>query len=165
MLESPTGHPASRRALALLVVRLDEPWSIDRLARALGLSSRTLYRVLRRDFGVSPMSLLRRVRLARARSELETPGPEATVTNVALDCGFTHLGRFSQEYARQFGELPSETLWRGRRRLMASGAEARRRRPLSPESGRLVPAASRGWSDTPRLPVAGIGWPAAPSGG
>ena len=111
----PTQSP-SRRAPDLLMDRLHEPWSVDRLASALGLSTRTLHRVVRREFGVSPMLLLRKARLAQARSELDAPGPGATVTTVALDCGFTHLGRFAQEYARQFGEPPSETLRRARRR-------------------------------------------------
>ena len=111
----PTPSP-SRRAPDLLMDRLHEPWSVDRLASALGLSTRTLHRVVRREFGVSPMLLLRKARLAQARAELDAPGPGATVTTVALDCGFTHLGRFAQEYARQFGEPPSETLRRARRR-------------------------------------------------
>ena len=113
----PLASPSpSRRAADLLMDQLHEPWSVDRLASALGLSSRTLHRVVRREFGVSPMLLLRQARLAQARSELGAPGPGTTVTRVALDCGFTHLGRFSQEYARQFGEPPSETLRRARRR-------------------------------------------------
>ena len=116
MLDSQTNDSASRRASDLLTDRLYEPWSVDRLASALGLSPRTLHRVVRREFGVSPMLLLRKARLAQARSELDAPGPGATVTTVALDCGFTHLGRFAQEYARQFGEPPSETLRRARRR-------------------------------------------------
>jgi transcriptional regulator GlxA family with amidase domain len=106
----------SRRASDLLIDRLDEPWSVDRLASALGFSSRTLHRVVRRELGVSPMLLLRRVRLAQARADLEAPAPGTTVTDVAFDCGFAHLGRFAGEYARQFGEPPSETLRRARRR-------------------------------------------------
>jgi AraC-like DNA-binding protein len=34
------------------------------------------------------------------------------ITTVALDHGFTHLGRFSSHYYRQYGELPSATLKR-----------------------------------------------------
>jgi len=33
----------------------------------------------------------------------------AGVTKVALDCGFSHLGRFAAQYRAQFGELPSQT--------------------------------------------------------
>jgi transcriptional regulator GlxA family with amidase domain len=69
------------------------------------------------------MSLLRRTRLLEARAELEAAPPGATVTRVALDCGFTHLGRFSQEYVRRFGERPSETLQRARGRRSTSARE------------------------------------------
>jgi AraC-like DNA-binding protein len=35
---------------------------------------------------------------------------ESTVTQVALDNGFTHLGRFSVAFHQRFGETPSERL-------------------------------------------------------
>lgn len=38
----------------------------------------------------------------------------ATVTTVALDYGFTHLGRFSEFYKATFGVPPSESLRAGR---------------------------------------------------
>ena len=57
--------------------------------------------------------------MAEARAMLEAARPGATVTRVAHDCGLAHLGRFSQEYARHFGESPSETLRRARRRAAA----------------------------------------------
>jgi AraC-like DNA-binding protein len=37
-----------------------------------------------------------------------------SVTEVALDHGFLHLGRFSEAYRKRFGELPSQT-WRRQR--------------------------------------------------
>jgi transcriptional regulator GlxA family with amidase domain len=117
-------HSAAERALQVLTIHPDEPWSVRRLAEALGLSPRTLHRTVRGEAGLPPMSLLRRARLVRARSALNAPHPEATVTRVALDCGFTHLGRFSSAYRRHFGELPSQTLARsvgGRERLPAPG--------------------------------------------
>lgn len=112
MVDPRASSPASRRVLDVLMDRLYEPWSVGRLARTLGLSSRTLYRAVRRELGASPMALLRRARLAQARFRLASPEPGATVSTVALDCGFTHLGRFASQYKRLFGELPSETLRR-----------------------------------------------------
>jgi len=116
--ESPVSP--SRRVAELLADRLHEPWSIDRLSQVLGLSSRTLHRVVQRELGVSPMQLLRRVRLAQARADLEAAQADTSVTRVAYDCGFTHLGRFSGDYARQYGESPSHTLRRGQQRRLDS---------------------------------------------
>lgn len=100
----------------LLFDRLSEPWSVDRLAATVGLSSRTLHRVLRREIGLSPMSLLKQVRLDQAKADLEAADSRTTVTGVAYDCGFAHLGRFAVEYGRRFGESPSQTLRRARAR-------------------------------------------------
>jgi AraC-like DNA-binding protein len=36
------------------------------------------------------------------------------VTDIALDWGFCHFSRFSQEYRRLFGETPGKTLQRAR---------------------------------------------------
>jgi AraC-like DNA-binding protein len=46
---------------------------------------------------------------------LEAATPAATVTEVATECGFFHLGRFSARYRQAFGEVPSSTLARRRR--------------------------------------------------
>jgi AraC-like DNA-binding protein len=80
------------------------------------------------------MAVLRKKRLAQARADLAAAAPGTTVTSVALDCGFTHLGRFSLDYAKEFGEPPSETLRRARRTRAASAfgrAESRCEAPLS----------------------------------
>jgi transcriptional regulator GlxA family with amidase domain len=119
MSTPPVASRAPRGVSDFVVDRLREPWSLGGLASTLGLSSRTLNRLTRREAGVPPMVLLRRVRLEQARSELEAPTPRTSVTNVALDCGFNHLGRFSVDYARRYGEPPSETLRRARRRVAA----------------------------------------------
>jgi AraC-like DNA-binding protein len=57
------------------------------------------------------------MRLERARERLLSAGPADTVTTIALDCGIAHLGRFPAAYRIAFGELPTETLARTRRRL------------------------------------------------
>ncbi len=113
--------PSAHRALALMVNSMDEPPSVARLAQESGLSKRTLHRVVRREFGLPPMALSRRIRLLEVRVELEAPSPETTVTVAAFRWGFTHLGRFAGEYAREFGERPSETL----RRAREAGAQRR----------------------------------------
>jgi len=95
--------------------RLGEAMSVQRVARASGLSTRTLYRLFQRAHGTSPVALRRRARLASAHADLQRPKGGTTVTLVALRWGFAHLGRFASDYARVFGESPSATLRRARR--------------------------------------------------
>jgi len=42
------------------------------------------------------------------------PVADVTVADVAAAVGSTHLGRFADEYRQHVGELPSQTLARGR---------------------------------------------------
>lgn len=110
----------ARRALDLMARSMDAPLSMARLATASGLSKRTLHRVVRRELGLPPIALSRRLRLREVRAQLCSPGPSTTVTGAAFRWGFTHLGRFAGEYAREFGERPSQTLQRARRRRSAA---------------------------------------------
>lgn len=55
------------------------------------------------------------------RQMLESSAGLRNVTEAALEFGFSHLGRFAAEYRGLFGELPSETLARRRRRSAAPG--------------------------------------------
>jgi transcriptional regulator GlxA family with amidase domain len=113
--------PPARRALALMVNSMDEPLSVARLATAVGLSKRTLHRVVSREFGMPPIALSRRMRLREVHAALQAPTPATTVTGAAFRWGFTHLGRFAGEYARAFGERPSDTLQRAKRERSTTG--------------------------------------------
>ena len=84
---------------------------LDDLVAASGVSKRSLHAGFRRYYGVPPMIYLRNVRLDLARLKLSgAGGGGATVTDIALDCGFTHLSKFARAYSERFGELPSQTL-------------------------------------------------------
>lgn len=98
---------AERYAMA----RLCAPLSLEDLALAAGVSSRTLHLYCKRRFGVGPMVWLRQMRLDAARQKL-CSGQDCKITDVAMDHGFGHLGRFSSYYQQRFGELPRETAGR-----------------------------------------------------
>lgn len=85
------------------------------LAAAAGVSSRTLQRRLRSALGTRPGALARRLRLAAARETLMA-GEVTSVTEVALQHGFSNQGRFAAEYGAAFGEPPSATLRAARAR-------------------------------------------------
>ena len=92
---------------------LDQPVSLAELCSVTNVSERTLRRAFMEVVGLSPIAFLKAIRLNRTRADLEQASPsKATVTSIATRSGFVHLSRFSQEYGRFFGELPSETLRR-----------------------------------------------------
>ena len=80
-------------------------------AIAAGVNARTLQGAFQRGHGTSVMALVRERRLERTQAQLQAADPDAaSVTAIALDNGFAHLGRFSAAYRQRFGEYPSETL-------------------------------------------------------
>ncbi|MEU6148248.1 AraC family transcriptional regulator [Streptomyces sp. NPDC047081] len=107
-------RPLLTKARALIDSTAPSP---EEVAAALGLSPRALGTEFRREFGVPLRSYVRTVRLKRVREALLTADPSsgATVTHLALNHGFTHLGRFSVEYRETFGESPSSSLRRAPR--------------------------------------------------
>ena len=62
------------------------------------------------------MQYLKLVRLERVRTRLLKDGPTAQISSIAMSEGFGHLGHFSADYKRAYGESPSQTA-----RLSAQG--------------------------------------------
>lgn len=99
------------QACALMLARCEHPPSMLEVCRAVGASRRKLNYCFQEVLGQSPVKYLRAVRLNGARRALREGA--ASVQDAAARWGFWHLGQFAQDYRRQFGELPSQTL-RGR---------------------------------------------------
>ena len=99
-----------QRANRYLDRRLGDRVSIADLCAATGTAERTLHHVFHGQYGLPPMAYLKHLRLNRAREEMLRSGGSDSVTEIALRCGFSHLGRFSADYRRLFGELPSHAL-------------------------------------------------------
>lgn len=80
------------------------------LQRLAGVSKSKLYDEFQHHYGTSPLSFLRRYRLQQIYKTLNTStNKNVSISKLAFDWGFNHLGRFSQEYREEFGENPSET--------------------------------------------------------
>ncbi len=57
------------------------------------------------------MAFMKQRRLEMVRGQLLTARDEGkTVTGIAIEHNFFHLGQFSVDYRKIFGESPSETL-------------------------------------------------------
>jgi len=99
-----------RRAVDYIEANLEQPITVADLVEATGVAGRTLFMHFKNFKGVSPMRYLRNARLKLARQALLQAGPEASVTQIATNLGFTHMGRFSIYYREFFGESPAQTL-------------------------------------------------------
>lgn len=100
-----------RRVEEYLREHVGEPVCADQLAMIAGVSLRSLYAGFRDHCGVSPLQYLRNLRLDRARQAL-LDEPDSNIACVALRWGFGHLGRFSADYRKRFGESPSQSVRR-----------------------------------------------------
>lgn len=95
---------------AWIDVHLAEPLTLGRLCEQAGVGARSLQKAFLARRGMSPMRHVAERRFAAARQRLRQATPGDTVTAVALDCGFDHMGRFAVGYRQLFGESPSQTL-------------------------------------------------------
>ena len=72
---------------------------------------RALQHALRRYRETTPTALLQQVRLERAHIQLVVSDSRtASVSMIARQWGFVHLGRFAGNYRTRYGETPGETL-------------------------------------------------------
>jgi AraC-like DNA-binding protein len=110
-----------RKAEEFIYKHLAKPITLEDIANAAGVPSRTLLESFRRFRNVSPIRHLRDVRLDKARTLLLTRGAERRVAEIAAECGFAHLSRFAQDYQARFGENPSKSAARAKqvKRLQA----------------------------------------------
>jgi transcriptional regulator GlxA family with amidase domain len=101
------GPPYLARAIEYIEAHLAERITLGDLARASGRSARAVDAAFRDHLGASPMTHVRNLRLERVRAALLASRQKTSV--IALNAGFTHLGRFAAAYRERFGELPSAT--------------------------------------------------------
>ena len=101
----------ARRARSYIEDHLVETIRLEDLCSEVGVSLRTLQRCFSTHFQTCPVAYIKARRLNRARRELVSTDPRSSsVTRIALDNGFAHLGRFSVDYGAHFGESPHQTL-------------------------------------------------------
>jgi len=106
------------------------------LAATIGVSERALRAKFAEAVGMSPTRYLRQRRLAMAYHALLEANPKmTTVTKIALDYGFSELGRFAVAYRELFGESPSATL----RRAVGQGQGRPSVMPLQTKSVGIAP--------------------------
>jgi AraC-like DNA-binding protein len=120
--ETPLRLPTSTDPLIAAVIAYTEDHvqrvSATEVARAVGVSERTLRRKFLADTGISWHGYLRQSRLLRAMTMLA--GKEPTVLDVAIAVGFGSLSAFTRAFTSSTGESPTTY----RRRVTAPPADS-----------------------------------------
>jgi AraC-like DNA-binding protein len=111
------GPALPRRRMAVERVRrfihehLAETLTLADLCRHAHLQARSLEYGFRDLVGLSPFKYIKMLRLGEVRRRLQTSSAsQLSVSEAALDCGFSHLSQFAADYKRMVLESPSATL-------------------------------------------------------
>ncbi len=93
-------------ATTLMEANIEEPLSLEEVARLLNISRRQLERLFKKNLDCSPSRYYLKLRLGRARQLLKQTS--LTVIEIASICGFVSTPHFSKCYRTLLGFTPSE---------------------------------------------------------
>lgn len=94
------------RLIGRMSHRLADKLDREQLAGYVNLNANYLDRAFRRQYGLTPMQMLRDMRLKRARQLLGHT--EDTLEAIASQCGLTDAGYLCKQFKKRFGALPGE---------------------------------------------------------
>jgi AraC family transcriptional regulator len=89
-----------------LSANLDREPALEEIARAANFSPFHFHRIFRAVTGETVFGFWRRLRLERAANRL-LGAPQADITTLALDCGFSSSQNFAKAFRAHFGTTPS----------------------------------------------------------
>lgn len=116
--------PYMQRAVRHIEEHYQDEIRLDLLRKVAGVSADKLCAGFRECAGTTPIGYLKMMRLMKAREQFITDTTGKSVSTVAFEVGFNHLGRFSVDYRAAFGESPSETVARAtQKRLLQREAK------------------------------------------
>lgn len=96
--------PRLAQAIRLMEAHVDQPLTIEAIARRAGVTARTLESIFRASIGETPGAYYLRLRLTAARKlVVDTRIPMA---DIAGRTGFSSAAAFSRAFSRNFGEAP-----------------------------------------------------------
>jgi len=98
------------RTLALLHEQPAHPWTVDELAKKVGLSRSALGQRFNALIGAPPMQYLTRWRISLAAAQLRESN--ASIIRVAAQVGYESEAAFNRAFKREFGSPPAA--WRKR---------------------------------------------------
>lgn len=98
--------PGVAKALEYLERSFDEAVSPSALAKKAGMSAARFARVIKRVHGISPMQLITKTRISVGCRMLHES--DATVAEIALECGFSDHSAFTRAFRAVTGMSPTQ---------------------------------------------------------
>ncbi len=99
--------PRVGSALSLMHRNLEQAWTLDQLAREIGMSRSRFADRFQTLMGCAPMSYLSDLRLQKAMNLLS--GTAEPIQRVAAQVGYRSPAAFSRAFTHRFGHSPSDT--------------------------------------------------------
>ncbi len=99
-------EPRLASAMEIMEKNIETPTSIQSIANQLTLSQRTLELLSHKHIGVSPSTYYLRLRLQAARRLVLDSN--ATMSDIAVRCGFNSQSAFSRAFKSRYNQSPSE---------------------------------------------------------
>ena len=100
-------HPAIKLAQEYIESNLSNKITMSDLRGFTGYSERSLQLLFKNKFNMTPFEYIEEQRLLRAHELITLHKQNKKTTQIALDVGFKHLGRFSLKFKARFGTHPS----------------------------------------------------------
>lgn len=97
---------AIQKAMRILQNKLDDPPSLGELANLVGMSVSKLKSLFPKTCGLPPYGYLRKMRMERALLLLSQNG--MTVTDVAMEVGYSSISHFTTAFRKEFSIYPSQ---------------------------------------------------------
>lgn len=102
--------PRYRRAYQYILDHLhDRTLSVRRIAAEIDVTERALQMAFRSHLGLTPAEVMRKLRMACIRTELQQMAGRDSVLAVAARWGMGNRSTLAHNYRQQFGETPSAT--------------------------------------------------------
>lgn len=101
-----TKEPRLQKALRWMQEQSTPEWTIEDVAKAVGMDRRALERLFKRELRRSPLTVWTEIRLERARGHLEAG--RLRITEIAEVCGFSSTDRMAVAFRKRFGCTPRD---------------------------------------------------------
>ncbi|MBN2990207.1 AraC family transcriptional regulator [Pseudomonas cedrina subsp. fulgida] len=98
-----------QRAINYIHAHAREDIKLNDIVSHSGVSRLKLFNGFKKHIGLPPMLYIRRYRLGEIRKAIIQDLSNSQISGIAMNWGYTHLGRFSSDYRKFFGECPSHT--------------------------------------------------------